>query len=165
MGLEATLDTGPVFARVEIPIESDATLGTLRDQLVSAGTDLMVQTLAGELPDPAPQVGEATYAAKIDPDDLHLDFSRTALELERVVRLGRAWTTFAGKRLGIWDVEVIDELPGEQPQLDPGKINAEGFVGTGGGLLQLVTVQPESKKRMAASDWLNGAQPDGEILG
>ena len=165
MGLEETLDTGPVFARVEIPIESDATLGTLRDQLVSAGTDLMVETLAGELPEPAPQVGDVTYAAKIAPEDLHLDFSRTALELERGVRLGRAWTTFAGKRLGICDVEVMDELPGEQAQMDPGKINAEGFVGTGGGLLQLVTVQPESKKRMAASDWLNGAQPDGEILG
>jgi methionyl-tRNA formyltransferase len=165
MGLEETLDTGPVFACVEIPIDSDATLGTLRDQLVSTGTDLMVETLAGELSDPVRQVGEVTYAAKIDPADLHLDFSRSAIQLERVVRLGRAWTTFASKRLGIWDVEVINELPIEQAQLDAGQINAEGFVGTGGGTLRLVTVQPESKKRMAASDWLNGAQPDGETLG
>ena len=165
MGLEETLDTGPVFARVEIAIDSDATLETLRERLVSAGTDLMVETLAEKLPEPVPQIGEATYAAKIGSEDLHLDFSRAGIELERVVRLGRAWTTFDRKRLGVWDVEVLEELTAEQAAMRPGQINAEGVVGTGEGALRLVAVQPESKKRMDAASWLNGAQPDGEFLG
>lgn len=165
MGLEETLDTGPVFARVEFPIEADATLDSLRNQLVSAGTDLLVETLADVLPEPKPQVGEPTYAAKISSDDLRLDFSHTAAELERVVRLGRAWTMFDGKRLGVWAVEVVTELASVDGVLGPGQINDQGLVGTAEGALRLVEVQPESKKRMQALSWLNGAQPDGEILG
>lgn len=163
MGLEETLDTGPVFARREISIDADATLESLRGRLVSEGTDLMVETLAGELGDPVAQEGEISYAPKISKSDLRLDFSRSAQQLDRVVKLGRAWTTFNGKRLGVWEVEVAE--PAEAEQLAPGQITGDGFVGTGDGVLRLVEVQPESKKRMAISDWLNGAQPDGEILG
>jgi len=147
------------------PIEADATLDSLRNQLVSAGTDLLVETLADVLPEPMPQVGEPTYAAKISSDDLRLDFSRTATELERVVRLGRAWTMFDGKRLGVWAVEVVADLAPDHGVLGPGQINDQGLVGTAEGALRLIEVQPESKKRMLALSWLNGARPDGEVFG
>ena len=55
------------------------------------------------LPEPAPQQGEATTRDEDHKEDLHLDWTEPAVELTRVVRLGRAWTTFRGKRLTVLD--------------------------------------------------------------
>ncbi|HEX7276762.1 MAG TPA: methionyl-tRNA formyltransferase, partial [Acidimicrobiales bacterium] len=99
MALEEGLDTGPVYASVEHPIGPEDTLDELRAALSAKGTELLLGLLAGGLPEPVAQVGETTYAAKIEPGEHHLDWSRPAGELHRVVRLGQAWTTFRGKRL------------------------------------------------------------------
>lgn len=161
MGLEESLDTGPVFACMKAPIAPDATLETLRNQLVTLGTELMVSTLASELPEPTPQSGEATYAAKITANDLELDFNKSARALERIVRLGRAWTIFRDKRFGVWRAKVVPSQ-----NLAPGQLSADGIVGTVDGGLKLLEVQPESKKRMDVTAWLNGAQIiAGETLG
>ena len=165
MGLEETLDTGPIFAKVELPIGPEATLESLRGELVAKGTDLLLNTLGQELPEPVAQLGEPVYAKKITSETLKLDFTKTAADVERVVRLGRAWTQFSGKRLGIWNVAVLAESDPEII-LEPGEITATGLVGTGEGVIQLIEVQPESKKRMDALAWLNVAQPTpGQVLG
>src|SRR5947207_464293 len=101
MQLEEGVDTGPVFACERLPIGADQTADHLRAALVYAGTRLLVATLDGGLHDARPQEGEATYAAKVEADDLRLDWSRPAAELARVVRVGGAWTTFRGKRLKV----------------------------------------------------------------
>lgn len=163
MGLEETLDTGPVYARLEISIGPDATLESLRSELVEKGTELLVETLAGELPEPVPQVGEPIYAAKVTSETLRIDFDRPANLIERQVRLGRAWTMFRGKRLGVWHVDTNAE---SQQALGPGEVGPEADVGTGDGSLRLLEVQPQSKKRMPAQAWLNGIQlKPGEVLG
>ena len=165
MGLEETLDTGPIFAQIELPIEPEATLESLRAELVAKGTDLLIETLDAELPEPVAQDGEPVYANKITSETLKLDFTKSAAELERVVRLGRAWTEFLGRRLGVWNVRVLSDHD-PSPSLEPGEITAAGLVGTGDGVIQLVEVQPESKRRMDAIAWLNGAQPEpGQRLG
>src|SRR3954451_23890657 len=101
MQLEEGLDTGPVFACERVPIEPDQTADGLRAELVETGTRLLVATLDGGLDDARPQEGEVTYADKIEPDALRLDWDRPAVELARIVRLGGAWTTFRGKRLKV----------------------------------------------------------------
>ncbi len=171
MGLEETLDTGPVFARIELPIGPEATLESLRRELVERGTELLLNTLEAELPEPEPQVGEPVYAAKITADTLRIDFNQPASLIERQVRLGRAWSSFRGKRLGIWAVSLgagdeAQKLEQDDVLLAAGEIGAGAVVGTGDGLLTLLEVQPESKKRMPADAWLNGMQPKaGEVLG
>ena len=65
------------------------------------GTRLLVDTLDAGLGEPEPQVGEVTYAAKIDPAELRIDWSRPPAEIDRLVRLGEAWTTFRGARVKI----------------------------------------------------------------
>jgi methionyl-tRNA formyltransferase len=97
MAVEAGLDTGPVYARRAVPIEDGDDLASLRARLVAVGTHLLVDTLDGPLPEPVPQEGEPTYAAKVDPEELRLEWSRPAVELARVVRLGRAWATWRGR--------------------------------------------------------------------
>jgi methionyl-tRNA formyltransferase len=167
MKVEEGLDTGPVYAVRRVPLDDEVTLDDLRERLVAVGSDLLVSTLAGgvsALPVPAPQQGEATIAEKITQEDLHLDWSQPAEQLRRVVRLGRAWTTFRGKRLGVLEVGVRDEVPeaGDRP---PGSLIGEAVV-TGDGTVSLRQVQPESRSPMSADEWLRGVRPaDGERLG
>ena len=153
MVVEEGLDTGGVYARTELPIGPDETLEELRSRLVGAGTRMLVTTLRDGLPEPAPQVGEPTYAAKIDPEELAIDWSRPAIEVHRVVRLGGAWTTVEGRRLKVWRTNVPPR--GEGP-----------LVPAGDGPVELVEVQPEGKPRLSAAAWRNGTRwVSGEPLG
>jgi methionyl-tRNA formyltransferase len=158
MQLEEGLDTGPVFACQRTAIGPEDTLEELRGRLVEVGTSLLLRSLREGLGSPTPQEGAVTYAAKIDPAELRLDWARPAVELHRVVRLGRAWTTFRGTRVRVLRAAVVDGdgAPGEL---------AGTVVGTGGGGLELVEVQPEGRRPMPAPAWLAGARPaPGERL-
>ena len=160
MLLEEGLDTGPVFSSVEVRVGARATLLALRDELVDVGAGLLVRSLGAGLGVPSPQVGVTTYAAKIDPAELRLDWTRPALELDRLVRLGGAWTTFRGRRL-----KVLDAHP-EAGGGDPPGVFTGLRVATGLGALVLDVVQPEGRGAQAAAAWRNGARPvDGEALG
>lgn len=162
MRLEEGLDTGPVYARERVAIGPEETADELRSRLVAIGCRLLVATLTAGLGPPAPQAGEATYAAKLDADELHLDWSRPAVELHRVVRVGGAWTTFRGRRLKVRRARVAPPEPGAPA---PGVLDGT-VVGTGRGALELVEVQPEGRAAQPAAAWWNGARPaPGERLG
>jgi methionyl-tRNA formyltransferase len=125
--------------------------------------DALAHGVSG-LPVPVPQEGEVTMAEKITTEDLHLDWARPAVDLERVVRLGRAWTTFRGKRLTVLGVAL---QPGEHGlgERPPGSL-VGAVVATGDGGLVLQRVQPESRSPMSADDWRRGVRPAvGERLG
>ena len=162
MELEEGLDTGPVYECAEVPIAADDTLDSLRARLVDIGTGMLVRRLsAGRagLGQPAPQEGEPTYAAKLDPSELRIDWTRPAAELDRLVRLGSAWTTAGGRRLRVLAAEVEPDGPA------PGVVDGT-LVGAGAGALRLVRVQPEGKAPMAGEDWARGARlAAGTVLG
>jgi methionyl-tRNA formyltransferase len=134
MAVEEGLDTGGVYGRVDMPI-GRATADELRTSLVAAGTHLLLDRLADGLGEPEPQRGPATYAAKISPEELRIDWSRPAVEIDRLVRVGGAWTTFRGRRVKITDGELDHDrfLPAE--------------------------VRPEGKPAMTFDAWMNGARP------
>jgi methionyl-tRNA formyltransferase len=162
MALEEGLDTGPVYACEERPIGADETLEEVRSALAETGARMLVELLAAGLPDPVAQEGEPTYAAKIEAEEHHLDWSRPAVELHRVVRLGQAWTTFRGRRF-----RILRARTGPGGALVPGEIDATTLrVGTGDGTLELVEVQPEGKGPQPAPAWRNGARlQSGERFG
>jgi methionyl-tRNA formyltransferase len=142
MQIEEGLDTGPVFACERVPIGPTTTADDLRATLVDVGTPLLVDTLQHGLATATPQQGEAVYAAKVEPADLELDWTRPPEELARLVRVGGAWTTFRGKRLKVLAATVAD------------------------GQLRLEVVQPEGKAPMTVTAWRNGAHPaPGELPG
>ncbi|MEO7556381.1 MAG: methionyl-tRNA formyltransferase, partial [Acidimicrobiales bacterium] len=152
MDVEEGLDTGGVHARLELPIGVDTTAEELRAALVARGTTLLVDTLAHGLGASEPQVGEPTYAHKIDPTELHIDWSQPPDAVHRLVRVGGAWTTHGDRRLKVW-----------RSTLEP----AVGVpVACGSGRLGLVEVQPEGKARMSAQAWAHGARfAAGDALG
>lgn len=139
MEVDDGLDTGGVHARLETPIGPTTTASELRTELVAAGTQLLVDSIAGGLGAPTPQVGTPTTAAKIEPADLRIDWARSPIEIDRVVRVGGAWTTFRGKRVKLLRAVVND------------------------GRLVPLEVQPEGRPPMSYDAWRNGARPtEGE---
>jgi methionyl-tRNA formyltransferase len=135
MAVEEGLDTGGVYARVDVPIGPTATADDLRRELVGVGSALLVDTLARPLGEPEPQRGEPTYAKKIDPAELRIDWSASPAAVHRLIRLGGAWTTFRGARFKIHAAELVD------------------------GEIVPTVVQPEGKPRMDHAAWRNGARP------
>jgi methionyl-tRNA formyltransferase len=163
MAVEEGMDTGPIYARRRLEIGPADTADRLRDRLVGLGTDLLVETLRAGLPEPVAQQGEATYAGKIERDDLALDWRRPADELHRIVRVGGAWTTIGGRVLKVHEAEVVGIGPGGASR-QPGTLDGIVVV-TGRGGLALRTVQPEGRGRVDATAWRNGARlgPDARL--
>lgn len=150
MQLEQGLDTGPIYDTVRLPIASTATADDLRRQLVAVGTEQLVRCLAAPLPHPTPQAGEPLYAAKIRPEELRIDWSQPVEQIDRLVRLGGAWTTFRGKRLKVL-AAVLEDTEERSPQRPVPR-------------LRLVTVQPEGKGPMAYADFARGARPQNDEM-
>jgi methionyl-tRNA formyltransferase len=162
MAIEEGLDTGPVFRRQQVDIGPEETAAELRTRLALLGAEMLVEALADGLGEPQPQEGTATYAAKIEPTDLFLDWHRPAEDLHRVVRLGRAWTTWRGRRLLVLTARLADVASGSG---QPGQLQGD-VVLTGSGGLRLLRVQPEGRAPMSSGDWLRGAHPQAdEALG
>ena len=159
MELEETLDTGGVYASAEVPI-GDASLSELCSKLTDLGSSLLIGALADGLGTPTPQQGEVSWAKKITPEDLRLDWTLPAQHLLRRVRLERAWTTFRGRRL-----LILGAAPAPAEGLEPGEMSG-ALIGTGDGGLRLLEVKPEGRRTMTAAEWLRGARvEDGHILG
>ena len=135
MALDEGLDTGPVYDCVEVSIGPTTTAAELRAELVRVGTRLLVDQLAAGLDEPTPQSGSPTYAAKVDPSELRIDWSSPAEQIDRLIRLGGAWTTFRDARVKIHAADLVD------------------------GRIVPSVVQPEGKGRMSYADWRNGARP------
>ncbi|MFP5454022.1 MAG: methionyl-tRNA formyltransferase [Alphaproteobacteria bacterium] len=117
MQMERGLDTGPMLATLRSPIASK-TAGELTDELARSGALLMVDVLdkiEAYLPVVQPEEG-ITYAAKIDKAESRIDFSRTAIEVERQVRAFNpapgAWFELGGERIRVLACSVIADMHG-----------------------------------------------------
>lgn len=150
MQLEEGLDTGPIYDTVRLSIAATATADDLRRDLVAIGTEQLIHCLAAPLPRPVPQEGEPVYATKIRADELRIDWSRPVEDIDRLVRLGGAWTTFRNRRLKILRVALQDAGVASPERPVPG--------------LRLVTVQPEGKGPMPFADFSRGARPQNDEM-
>jgi methionyl-tRNA formyltransferase len=136
------LDAGPIAAQAAFPLTLEDDAGSVYE--IAAA--LAVALLDGVLPEPAfqPQSEEgACYAAKIAPEDRELDWNRPPEEnLNRIRALSPhigAWGELDGRRLIVWRARPA---------------GPDSALVVGG--LELLEVQPEGKKRMAAADYLRG---------
>lgn len=157
MGIEEGFDTGPVYKLHKTTIGENETSTELSKRLFDKGAELLVETLNEGIGTPTPQSGDATYSEKFNPDSFRIDFSISAEKINRVIRLGRAWTTLDGNRFRILEARVGQDAT----NLEPGQLSGTQ-VGAGKGELTLVSVQPQNKAPMSAQAWLNGARLSGE---
>lgn len=164
MKMDKGIDTGPIFQMQAVAIEADDTAGTLSEKLAAAGADLLDEVLprylAGEIrAKPQPEEG-ATYAHMLKKEDGLMDFSKTALELERQVRAFNPWPIcymdWKDQPLRVLRAAVTNKKssnPGQHTVIDKFPC-----VGTADADLKLVEVQPAGKRPMRGSDFLNGAR-------
>jgi methionyl-tRNA formyltransferase len=173
MGMEAGLDTGPVYHRVETPLDPHETGGSLHDRLAILGAQALIDALTGIADGsllPAPQNdAQATYAHKLSKDEARIDWTQSAEAIERQVRAFNPWpvaqTNLDGASLRIWDA-LADSTATQSP---PGTVVATDRTGiavaTGQGILRLTRLQPAGKKAMSATDYLNSRHLDGVRFG
>ena len=168
MLMDEGLDTGDILKQYEIKIDKKETGGSLFDKLAVLGGEAIVDTIANfDSIVPIPQ-GEATteYAKMISKSMGEIDFNKTAVEIERLIRGMNPWpsayTRYQGKVLKIWEAEVaenISELPNINLSENYGKIysiNSRIFIICNQSILEVLSLQLEGKKRMSAKDFLMG---------
>ncbi len=157
------LDTGDIIDKKVIELDKKETGGSLFDRLSLIGGDLILETLK-HLEDGTakriPQDDEkSSYAGKITKELGHIDFTKSAVEIEQLIRGLNPWpsafTHIDDKTLKIWDADVINEPVKEEPGTMI-SINKTLKVATGDGYLDIKELQLAGKKRMDIVSFLNG---------
>lgn len=165
MGMERGLDTGPMFAVRDTDVDGK-TVGTLTAELAALGGALMVDVLdrlADIFPVPQPDEG-ITYAAKIEKHEARLEFSASAVDVERRIRAFNpapgAFFEFGAERIKLLAATVIDARG------VPGTIIDDCMtIACGKGAIAPVIVQRAGRGPMAPDELLRGfTLPRGTLL-
>lgn len=174
MRMNEGLDTGPVLKTCETPISKTDTMGMIHDVLKECGALALVETLA-ELQagktDAFTQDDElSSYAPLLTRQTERIDWTQSAADIHNMVRGLNPWpgayTHFGGKQVKIWRTEIVD-VPSSDTE--PGSISRiwdeAVLVQTGCGIIALQELQPESKRRMPAKDFIAGYRVQaGEVF-
>ncbi|MBW6523739.1 methionyl-tRNA formyltransferase [Sphingomonas sp. RHCKR47] len=158
MQMEAGLDTGPVRLEARTPI-ARKTAGELTTELAQMGARLMVEVLADmDAHPPVPQPGDGvTYAAKISKAEAKIDWTRSATEIERMVRgfnpMPGAWFEVAGERVKLLAADV---LPFTFPGGEGVTVDAALTIGCGDGAIRPTLVQRAGRGVTSAQEMLRG---------
>ena len=173
MQMEAGLDTGPMLLARAFAIDARETGASLHDRLASLGAQALLEALDAitqGTATPCAQPAEGvTYAAKIRKEEAAIDWSRSAVEIDRQIRAFDPWpvaeTRWNGQQLRVWQATPIDS----SASATHGKVlgtSADGIdVGTGNGVLRLTRVQSAGRKAMSAAEFLKAHRLDGAVLG
>lgn len=167
------LDTGDMIDKVVVPLEEKETGGSLHDKLAVAGANLLVETLEklenGTAVRTPQNDEESCYAKMLDKALGNIDWNKSAVEIERLIRGLNPWpsayTFVKGKTLKLWSVTILEEsaLPdGADSSVAAGTVayvDKKHFImKTGDGYLQVDELQLEGKKRMETDAFLRGYQ-------
>lgn len=159
MQMEAGLDTGPVLLRDALDIGAEETTAQLHDRLSVMGARLIVEAL-GNLDDLPPQVQPeegVIYAAKIDKAEAHIDWSRPAVEVDRLIRglspFPGAWFEVDGVRVKVLGSRLVDGAGPAGEVLD-----AALHVACGEGAVALTRLQKAGKGAQDVDVFQRGMQ-------
>ena len=164
MRMDVGIDTGDMIAKREVRLSEDETGGSLFDKLAEVGAQLCVETMDMLEKGTAvftPQNNEASsHTSMINKELGNIDWNKSAVEIERLIRGLNPWpsayTYLDGKTFKIWKARVVEGSseyqPGQMYPAGKGKL----CVQTGDGMLELLEVQLEGKKRMDIASFCNG---------
>ncbi|MGQ0792924.1 MAG: methionyl-tRNA formyltransferase [Deltaproteobacteria bacterium] len=172
MIMDEGMDTGDMLLSREIPINADDTGETLSEKLSSIGAELLIETIillkSSRLTPAQQNHAEATYAPMLRKEDGAVDWSKSAVEIENLVRGAIPWpsayTGLEGRMLKIFKAQVCEGSgsAGEVIKADRKTLR----VATGAGVLALLEVQIEGGRRLGIEDFLRGKRVrEGTVIG
>jgi methionyl-tRNA formyltransferase len=161
--LDAGMDTGPILAQLPIQPEENETTAHALKRFTTAGIDLFLEA-CGEVPAAKPQLGEATYAPKLDRNSARLDLSLNAISVHRSVLAFNpepmAWCELKGNPIRIIESRSMGTSSWVQVDNQPGRVSKSSdriLLECGDGTqLELIQVQPAGKQVRSAADWHRG---------
>ena len=164
MRMAEGIDTGDMIAKRQVRIAEDETGGSLFDKLADVGGKLCVETLKmieDGTAEYTPQDSEqATHTSMIRKELGEIDWGKSAVEIERLIRGLNPWpsayTHLNNKTFKIWKAAALDEAYDCEPGCICRVSKNEMHVMTGDGVLSLLEVQLEGKKRMDIESFLRG---------
>jgi len=169
MWMDEGLDTGDILLEKRLPIRPDHTGGILHDELAAMAPSALLEALSllskGEAPRIAQDQSKATHTGKLEREHGRLDWSKSAVELERLIRAFNPWpgtftmlptTDEQMVQLKVHGARIVEN--GEACPIGGTILDADGkwLVSCGSGVLELTEIQLEGRKRMTAGDFLRG---------
>lgn len=174
MQMDSGLDTGAMLKKGFVSITTDDTGQSLHDKLAAIGGPLLIETLRGIIAGdvvPEPQDDAlSTYAPRIEKEDGRLDWTQSAVEIDRRVRAFFPWpgtfSDWSGQLIKIVTGQPVPDIHLPSGQV---KVNHKGhplLIGTGAGCFAPHQLQLAGRKAMDVGDFINGfAEIDGAFLG
>ena len=185
MFMDEGMDTGDMILKEKVQIGDDETTGELWSRLSDIGGELLIQTvnkieeisksieskskeeIKQELKikiGAEKQGNDFTLAPMLDKEMALIDWNKSAIEIKNLVRglnpIMGAYTFLDGKKIKIWKVQTVENMPVEE-SLQNGKIivadNKKGLlIKTGDGIIEVLEIQGENSKKMDSKSFLNG---------
>jgi methionyl-tRNA formyltransferase len=163
MQMDEGLDTGPILLEHTYRLSPDETSLSLHDKLARLGASSLLEALdlleQGKIVPKRQNNQLATYAHKIVKEEALLDWTRTAIELEREIRAFLPWpiayTSWQGQSLRIWQAKALEEEHESTPRTIL-RFSPQGVdIATGSGVLRLLQLQLPGGKVLSAADFYN----------
>ncbi|MGB7318392.1 MAG: methionyl-tRNA formyltransferase [Planktotalea sp.] len=167
MQMEAGLDTGPVLLREATQIGAQETTGALHERLSVMGARMICAALM-DLDQLVPSIqpeGGVTYASKIDKTEAQVDWSRSAIEIDRQIRglspFPGAWTMLGAARVKLLasSISTGEGIAGQA-------LDDALTIACGTGAVQIIRAQKAGKGAQDAQEFLRGTPvPEGTQFG
>lgn len=166
MQMDEGLDTGDMLLKTSTPIHADDTGGSLHDRLADMGgkaiVEALVQLANSELAPEPQNDADANYAHKLSKEEGHIDWSRSAIEIERLIRAFNPWpgtfTDLGEQRIRLHQASALDQSSDKLPGTVISREREGVEVACGTGTLKVTSVQLPGSKAQSISDLINGGK-------
>lgn len=162
MYLTSEMDAGDVIDVSKTPIGENETAGELLDHLAVLGAELLSRTLTrfenGKVPATPQDAAGVSYAPMLDKSMCPIDWTKTAQQVHNHVRGLHPWPVatmeLQGKTFKVHATRVVEGSgkPGEILSLTKTGLR----IACGEGAVEIISLQAEGGKRMAAPDYFRG---------
>jgi methionyl-tRNA formyltransferase len=177
--IDDEIDTGKILLRKATDILPEDNAGTLHDRLMTLGADLVKETVSGlanKTLKPLPQIPEPGTilheAPRIFPPDTFIDWNDTALRIHNKIRglspyPGAVTSLVSDKRtirLKLYESRITDDTLHPVPGTIIAGEKSKLVISCGSGAVEIVTLQPEGRKKMTSQEFLRGYDLKGCCL-
>jgi methionyl-tRNA formyltransferase len=164
--IKKEVDTGNLIMQRELEIGAEESFGEVHDRMAQLGAEVLLETVdlieRGEAKATKQDDSLATPAPKISPQHCRIDWSRTAAEIKNQIRglapSPGAFAQFRGRILKLFRSQLIEHAQshGDFGMVIESEEKESLWVRTGSGILSLLEVQPEGKRRMGVEEFVRG---------